>query len=121
MGRNDFYAPLGEPGTLFSDEGIFTRMVIEKFGHFDKYAFVHLDEMATREWLERRKLAKEEAMELLRNENRPIRHQDLLDCMEIAVLTRADAFQSHPDRERALMLAATIVCKNILMDGPLHK
>ena len=107
MGRNDFYAPLGEPGTLFSDEGIFTRMVIEKFGHFDKYAFAHLEEMATREWLERRKLAKEEAMELLRN--------------EIAVLTRADAFQSHPDRERALMLAATIVCKNILMDGPLHK
>lgn len=121
MGKNDVYAPLGEPGTLFSAEGVFTRLVIEKFGHFDKYAFAHLDEMATREWLERRQLAKAKSMELLRDQNRPIRHRDLLDCMEIAVLTRTDAFERNPNQETALMLAATIVCKNILMDGPLHE
>lgn len=121
MGRNDVYAPLGEPGTLFSAEGIFTRMVIEKFGHFDKYAFAHLDEMATREWLERRHAAKAKAMELLRDKNCPIRHRDLLDSMEIAVLTKVDAFDRNPNSETALMLAATIVCKNILMDGPLHE
>lgn len=55
------------------------------------------------------------------DKNRPIRHRDLLDSMEIAVLTRVDAFDRNPNSETALMLAATIVCKNILMDGPLHE
>ena len=121
MNKLDYCTVLGEVGSIFSVDSVFTRLVIDKFGHFDKCVFACLDDMATREWLERRRIAKDEAMQILRTNNRGIKHQDLLDCMEVAILTRVAALESNPNIETALMLAASIVCKNILMDGPLHQ
>ena len=120
MSKKDLHLDSSETNKPSADANVFIRMILEKYGCFDRSMFVHLSEEQTRNWLSRRNAAKKNALDLLRIMHRPIRHQDLLDCMEVAILTRMDAFEKNPDTDTALMLTASIICKNILMDGPLH-
>ncbi len=71
-----------------------------------------------REHLEK---AKKEAMAMLRKLNRPVRRNDMLRTMEFSIVHRMTAYEERPAVDTAVMLIATIICKNLLVDGPLHE
>ena len=65
--------------------------------------------------------SKKEAMAMLRKMNRPVRRDDMLATMDVSIMSRLSAYEATPAPDTALMLIATIICKNILIDGPLHE
>ena len=65
--------------------------------------------------------AKKKAMAILRNTKRPVRRGDMLYTMEVSLINRMTAFEGRPAPDTALMLVATIICRNLLLDGPLHE
>ena len=64
---------------------------------------------------------KKAAMATLRQVNRPVRRDDMLATMDVSIMSRLSAYEATPAPDTALMLIATIICKNILIDGPLHE
>lgn len=64
---------------------------------------------------------KKAAMATLRRVNRPVRRDDMLATMDVSIMSRLSAYEATPAPDTALMLIATIICKNILIDGPLHE
>lgn len=69
----------------------------------------------------RREKATGEAKKMLRQVNRPVCRRDMMAAMETAIMNRVAAFEKTADIRNAAMLLATVICKNILMDGPLHE
>ena len=61
------------------------------------------------------------AQAVLREANRPVSRDDMMWAMNKTVQERMDTFQQAQDVPNAVMLLATIFCRNILRDGPLHK
>ena len=69
----------------------------------------------------RREKAAKEAQALLRKANRPVRRRDMLNAMDTAIMTQVDSFEEKANTTNALLLLATVICRNILTDGPLHE
>lgn len=65
--------------------------------------------------------SKKEAMAMLRKMNRPVHRDDMLRTMEFSIVHRLTAYEERPAVDTAVMLLATIICKNLLLDGPLHE
>ena len=58
---------------------------------------------------------------MLRKVGRPVCRRDMLTAMDTAIMARVMAFEKKTDMGNAALLLATIICKNILTDGPLHE
>lgn len=69
----------------------------------------------------RREKATQNAQKMLREKGRPICRRDMIAAMNTAIMTRVSILEQKPEMSNAALLLATIVCKNILMDGPLHE
>ncbi len=65
--------------------------------------------------------ATKEAQAMLRKAGRPVCRRDMLTAMDSAIMTRVASFEKKADMANAALLLATIICKNILTDGPLHE
>ena len=65
--------------------------------------------------------AVQEAQKLLRLEKRPVRRNDMLSAMDLAIAERIRMWEEEQSKVNAVMLLATVICKNILLDGPLHE
>jgi len=70
---------------------------------------------------DRKKRATDSAQALLRKYNRPVKRKDLLGAMDTAIMERVWYFEKKPDISNAMRLLATVICKNILADGPLYE
>ncbi len=74
---------------------------------------------------ERRRKQKEaglkKAKALLRQMNRPVCRRDMLMAMDMAILRQVEAFDRMETPPEAAALIALVICKNMLMDGPLHE
>ena len=74
---------------------------------------------------ERRKAQKDTAMKsaraMLRQANRPVRRRDMLAAMEDAVMRQVSNFERMSTVPQAVSLIATVICLNMLKDGPLHE
>ena len=74
---------------------------------------------------ERRLLRKQKALknaqDLLRQAQRPVRRQDMLNAMENAILTQVANYEKVDSITNAVTLVAIVICKNMLLDGPLHE
>ena len=74
---------------------------------------------------ERRKAQKDAALKsaraILRQANRPGRRRDMLSAMEDAVMRHVSNFERMSTVPQAVSLIATVICLNMLKDGPLHE
>ena len=74
---------------------------------------------------ERRKAQKGAALKsaraILRQANRPVRRRDMLSAMEDAVMRHVSNFERMSTVPQAVSLIATVICLNMLKDGPLHE
>ena len=68
----------------------------------------------------RRERAVKSAQKMLRQVNRPVGRRDMLSAMDTAVMNRVSAYEQQTDMRNASLLLATVICKNLLTDGPLH-
>lgn len=74
---------------------------------------------------ERRKAQKDAAMKsaraMLRQANRPVHRRDMLAAMEDAVMRQVSNYDRMSTVPQAVSLVATVICLNMLLDGPLHE
>ena len=61
------------------------------------------------------------ARALLKAAQRPVRRQDMVMAMDEAVMHQVTNFERLGSIANAMSLVATVICKNMLMDGPLHE
>ena len=61
------------------------------------------------------------AKAMLRQVNRPVCRRDMIVAMDMAIMRQVKNFETMETPPEAAELVALVICKNILMDGPLHE
>ena len=103
-----------------SEAGI-ERLMKAVYGDIDPEEMADLKAQRLERIRVRREKATKDAQKMLRQVNRPVCRRDMLTAMDIAIMARVSAFEKKSDMANAALLLATIICKNILTDGPLHE
>lgn len=116
--RSPFYPPSKDYEE--SEAGI-ERLMKAVYGDLDPEEMADLKAQRLERMRTRREKAAKEAQTMLRKVGRPVCRRDMLTAMDTAIMARVAAFEKKADMPTAAMLLATIICKNILTDGPLHE
>ena len=116
--RSPFYPPSKDYEE--SEAGI-ERLMKAVYGDLDPEEMADLKEQRLARMHARRDKATKDAQAMLRKVGRPVCRRDMLTAMDTAIMTRVAAFEKASDIRNASLLLATIICKNILTDGPLHE
>ena len=90
-------------------------------GNIDSEEMADLVARSYERRIARKDTALKSAQAILRKAQRPVRRRDMLVAMELAIMDRVCAFEEKPDIGNSILLFATIICKNMLIDGPLHE
>ncbi len=61
------------------------------------------------------------AKTMLRQVNRPVCRRDMIAAMDMAIMRQVKNFETMETPPEAAELVALVICKNMLMDGPLHE
>ena len=115
--RNPFYPPAKD---YEESEASIEKLMKAIYGDVDAEEMADLKAQRLERMRIRREKATQKAQKMLRDVSRPICRRDMLAAMDTAIMTRVSAFEKHTDIRNAALLLATIVCKNLLTDGPLH-
>ena len=116
--RSPFYPPSRDYEE--SEAGI-ERLMKAVYGDIDPEEMAYLKAQRLERIRVRREKATKDAQKMLRQANRPVCRRDMLTAMDTAIMARVSAFEKKSDMANAALLLATIICKNILTDGPLHE
>lgn len=116
--RSPFYPPSKDYEE--SEAGI-ERLMKAVYGDLDPEEMADLKAQRLERIRTRREKATKEAQAMLRKVGRPVCRRDMLTAMDTAIMARVMAFEKKADMGNAALLLATIICKNILTDGPLHE
>ena len=116
--RSPFYPPSKDYEE--SEAGI-ERLMTAIYGDLDPEEMADLKEQRLARMRARREKATKEAQAMLRKAGRPVCRRDMLTAMDSAIMTRVASFEKKADMANAALLLATVICKNILTDGPLHE
>ena len=116
--RSPFYPPSRDYEE--SEAGI-ERLMKAVYGDIDPEEMADLKAQRLERIRVRQEKATKDAQKMLRQVNRPVCRRDMLTAMDIAIMARVSAFEKKSDMANAALLLATIICKNILTDGPLHE
>ena len=116
--RSPFYPPSRDYEE--SEAGI-ERLMKAVYGDIDPEEMADLKAQRLERIRVRREKATKDAQKMLRQVNRPVCRRDMLTAMDTAIMARVSAFEKKSDIANAALLLATIICKNILTDGPLHE
>ncbi len=109
-------------GKMLEEEGAANeRMLKAIFGDMDQEEYE--DYMARSAERRRQKLdaALKKARAMLRQMNRPVCRRDMLVAMEMAIMRQVKNFETMETPPEAAELVALVICKNMLLDGPLHE
>ena len=68
-----------------------------------------------------RDAALKKARAMLRQMNRPVCRRDMIMAMDMAIMRQVKNFETMETPPEAAELVALVICKNMLMDGPLHE
>ena len=60
------------------------------------------------------------AKAMLRQVNRPVCRRDMIVAMDMAIMRQVKNFETMETPPEAAELVALVICKNLLIDGPLH-
>ena len=115
--RSPFYPPSKDYEE--SEAGI-ERLMKDVYGDIDPEEMADLKAQRLERIRVRREKATKDAQKMLRQVNRPVCRRDMLTAMDTAIMMRVSAFEKNTDMKNAALLLATIICKNLLTDGPLH-
>ena len=116
--RSPFYPPSKDYEE--SEAGI-ERLMKAVYGDLDSEEMADLKEQRLARMRARRDKATKDAQVMLRKVGRPVCRRDMLTAMDTAIMARVAAYEKTSDIRNASLLLATIICKNILTDGPLHE
>ena len=116
--RSPFYPPSKDYEE--SEAGI-ERLMKAIYGDLDPEEMADLKEQRLARMRARREKVTKEAQAMLRKAGRPVCRRDMLTAMDSAIMTRVASFEKKADMANAALLLATVICKNILTDGPLHE
>lgn len=116
--RSPFYPPSKDYEE--SEAGI-ERLMKAVYGDIDPEEMADLKAQRLERIRVRREKATKDAQKMLRQVNRPVCRRDMLTAMDTAIMACVSAFEKKSDMANAALLLATIICKNILTDGPLHE
>ena len=116
--RSPFYPPSRDYEE--SEAGI-ERLIKAVYGDIDPEEMADLKAQRLERIRVRQEKATKDAQKMLRQVNRPVCRRDMLTAMDTAIMARVSAFEKKSDMANAALLLATIICKNILTDGPLHE
>ena len=111
--------PVGK--MLEEEDAANERMLKAIFGDMDQEEYE--DYMARSAERRRLKLdaALKKARAMLRQMNRPVCRHDMLVAMEMAIMRQVKNFETMETPPEAAELVALVICKNMLLDGPLHE
>lgn len=96
------------------------KMMRALYGGLDSEEMEDLRARREQRKREERDHAVKAAQAILRKAGRTVGRKEMLSAMNLAVSSRVYTFLHKPDEYNASMLLATVFCKNILADGPLH-
>ena len=116
--RNPMYPPEKD---YEENEANIEKMMRSIYGDLDPEEMADLKAQRLERIRVRREKATKDAQKMLRQVNRPVCRRDMLTAMDTAIMARVSAFEKKSDMANAALLLATIICKNILTDGPLHE
>ncbi len=115
--RSPFYPPAKD---YEESEASIEKLMKAVYGDLDPEEMADLKAQRLQRIRVRRDKATKEAQTMLRKAGRPVCRRDMLTAMDTAIMTRVSAFEKNTDMKNAALLLATIICKNLLTDGPLH-
>ena len=116
--RSPFYPPAKD---YEESEASIERLMKAVYGDIDPEEMADLKAQRLERLRQRRDKATKEAQKMLRQAGRPVCRRDMLTAMDSAIMTRVASFEKKADMANAALLLATVICKNILTDGPLHE
>ena len=109
-------------GKMLEEEGAANeRMLKAIFGDMDQEEYEDYQARRTERFRQKRENALKKARALLRQMNRPVCRHDMLAAMEMAIMRQVKNFETMETPPEAAELVALVICKNMLLDGPLHE
>ena len=116
--RTPFYPPSKD---YEETEAGIEKLMRAVYGDLDSEEMADLKAQRLERIRARRDKASKAAQKMLRDVGRPVCRRDMLAAMDSAIMARVAVFEKNSDMRNASLLLATIICKNILTDGPLHE
>ena len=111
--------PVGK--MLEEEDAANERMLKAIFGDMDQEEY---EDYISRSAERRRKQMEtglKKAKAMLRQVNRPVCRRDMIVAMDMAIMRQVKNFETMETPPEAAELVALVICKNMLMDGPLHE
>lgn len=109
------------PKSSVGHETDMEQLLKSLLGNIDSEEMADLVARSYERRIVRKDTALKNAQAILRKAQRPVRRQDMLIAMELAIMDRVCIFEKNADIGNSILLFATIICKNMLTDGPLHE
>ncbi len=122
MKQTGYCNPMYPPKKDYEEtEANIEKMMRAVYGDLDPEEMADLKAQRAERIRARLDRGKKDAQKMLRDVGRPVCRRDMLAAMQTAIIDRVSAFARNPEIRTATLLLATIICKNILTDGPLHE
>ncbi|MBQ6507684.1 MAG: hypothetical protein IJI08_10245 [Clostridia bacterium] len=106
---------------LEEEDAATERLYNAIFGDMDEEELKDYQARRNERFRQQRENALKKARALLRQMNRPVCRRDMLMAMEMAIMHQVKSFETMQTPPEAAELVALVICKNMLMDGPLHE
>ena len=97
------------------------RLLKAIFGDMDQEEYEDYRARSAERWQKRKDEGLKKARALLRQMNRPVCRRDMLMAMDMSIMRQVENFRRMETPPEAAALVALVICKNMLMDGPLHE
>ena len=107
---------------MIAEEDAETERILKSLlGDMDQEEYEDYMARTTQRKLAQKDAALKSAQAMLRQAQRPVSRRDMLRAMEMAVMRQVSNFDRMSTLPEAVSLVATVICLNILKDGPLHE
>ena len=121
MANREYHGPFEADQHGYEDpEETMEKMMRALYGGLDSEEMEDLKARREQRKREERDHAVRAAQAILRKAGCTVGRKEMLSAMNIAISVWVHAFVHKADVNNASMLLATVFCKNILADGPLH-
>ena len=107
---------------MIAEEDAETERILKSLlGDMDQEEYEDYMARTTQRKLAQKDAALKSAQAMLWQAQRPVCRRDMLRAMEMAVMRQVSNFDRMSTLPEAVSLVATVICLNILKDGPLHE
>lgn len=104
-----------------ADEAGMERMYKALFGDMDDEERADFTARVRAKRNARKDASLKKARALLKAAQHPVRRQDMILAMDEAIMHAVTNYERLGSIANAMSLVATVICRNMLLDGPLHE